>query len=256
MSPRLEGKVAVVTGGASGIGAETARTFLREGAKVVIADVNDDLGETVARELGVDAGFVHADVTKQDDWDQLLAKTTEKYGPLDVLINNAGGGRGVGKIVDEVYQGHHSIMELNVTSVWMGTRTALPVMQSNGGGSIVNISSIDGLVGVEGMTSYVASKFAVTGLTKAVAFEGGPFNVRVNSVHPGFIETPMMLKATGTVRTRLESAMQRQPIARFGKPEDVANAVLFFASDESSYCTGTSLIVDGGQLAGPHRESM
>ncbi|WP_207843754.1 SDR family NAD(P)-dependent oxidoreductase [Williamsia soli] len=256
MSHRLEGKVAVVTGGASGIGAETARTFLREGGRVVIADVNDELGETVAREFGEDALFVHADVTKQDDWDHLLFATSEHFAPLEILVNNAGGGRGVGKIVDEVYDGHHSIMELNVASVWMGTRTALPVMQRNGGGSIVNISSIDGLVGVEGMTSYVASKFAVTGLTKAVAFEGGPFNVRVNSVHPGFIETPMMLKATGTVRTRLESAMQKQPIARFGKPEDVANAVLFFASDESSYCTGTSLIVDGGQLAGPHREPM
>lgn len=256
MSLRLEGKVAVVTGGASGIGEQTARTFLREGARVVIADINDELGENVAREFGDDALFVHADVTNQDDWDHLLFTTTEHFSPLDILVNNAGGGRGVGKIVDEVYDGHHSIMELNVTSVWMGTRAALPVMQGRGGGSIVNISSIDGLVGVEGMTSYVASKFAVTGLTKAVAFEGGPFNVRVNSVHPGFIETPMMLKATGTVRTRLESAMQKQPIARFGKPEDVANAVLFFASDESSYCTGTSLIVDGGQLAGPHREPM
>ena len=256
MGTRLEGKVAVVTGGASGIGAATARRFLAEGARVVIADVNDELGKTVADELGAGALFVHTDVTSQDDWDELLRVTSEHFAPLGVLVNNAGGGRGVGNIVDEVYEGHHNIMELNVSSVWMGTRAALPIMRDNGGGSIVNISSIDGLVGVAGMTTYVASKFAVTGLTKAVAFEGGPYNVRVNSVHPGFIETPMMLKATGTVRNRLVSAMEKQPIARFGKPEDVANAVLFFASDESSYCTGTSLVVDGGQLAGPHREPM
>ncbi|MFW0783172.1 glucose 1-dehydrogenase [Gordonia sp. CPCC 206044] len=256
MVGRLEGKVAVVTGGASGIGAATAERFLREGARVVIADIDDDLGTTVADELGTDATFVHTDVTDQDDWDRLLATATERFAPLDVLVNNAGGGRGVGDIVDEVYEGHHSILELNVSSVWMGTRTALPIMGDNGGGSIVNISSIDGLVGVAGMTSYVASKFAVTGLTKTVAFEGGPVGVRVNSVHPGFIETPMMLKATGTVRHRLESAMARQPIARFGRPDDVANAVLYFASDESSYCTGTSLVIDGGQLAGPHREPM
>lgn len=256
MGERLDGKVAVVTGGASGIGAETARRFLREGARVVIADVNDELGKTVAEELGPQALFVHADVTSQDDWDQLLRVTSEQFAPLDVLVNNAGGGRGVGKIVDEVYEGHQAILELNVSSVWMGTRAALPIMAESGGGSIVNISSIDGLVGVSGMTTYAASKFAVTGLTKTVAFEGGPLGVRVNSVHPGFIETPMVLKNTGKVRARLEAAVQKQPIARFGKPEDVANAVLFFASDESSYCTGTSLVVDGGQLAGPHREPM
>ncbi|WP_020109958.1 SDR family NAD(P)-dependent oxidoreductase [Nocardia sp. 348MFTsu5.1] len=256
MSLRLEGKVAVVTGGASGIGEASARRFVREGARVVIADVNDELGEIVATGLGPDALFVHADVTDQMDWDRLLEMTSERFAPLDVLVNNAGGGRGVGKIVDEVYEGHRAILDLNVSSVWMGMRAALPIMGDSGGGSIVNISSIDGLVGVEGMTTYAASKFAVTGLTKTVAFEGGPRNVRVNSVHPGFIETPMVLKNGGKVRARLEAAVQKQPIARFGKPEDIANAVLFFASDESSYCTGTSLVVDGGQLAGPHRESM
>ncbi|MEE2057784.1 SDR family NAD(P)-dependent oxidoreductase [Rhodococcus artemisiae] len=256
MSDRLEGKIAVVTGGASGIGEASVRRFVDEGARVVIADVDDQSGKSVADELGSAALFVHADVTDQDDWDHLLAKTSEHFAPLDVLVNNAGGGRGVGKIVDEVYEGHRAILDLNLSSVWMGTRAALPVMGAHGGGSIVNISSIDGLVGVDGMTSYAASKFAVTGLTRTVAFEGGPHNVRINSVHPGFIRTPMTAKHTGAVKARLESAIRKQPLTRFGTPEDIAHAVLFFASDESSYCTGTSLVVDGGQLAGPHRDPM
>lgn len=221
---------------------------------MVIADIDDERGQAVARSLRPAALYVHADVTAREDWDRLLEQTIDRFAPPDVLVNNAGGGRGVGNIVDEQYEGHRSILDLNVSSVWMGTRAALPLMQKKGGGSIVNISSIDGLVGVAGMTTYAASKFAVTGLTRTVAFEAGPHNVRINSVHPGFIETPMVLKHSGPVRKRLEAAVQRQPLTRFGKPDDVANAVLFFASDESSYCTGTSLVVDGGQLAGPHRE--
>lgn len=255
MNPSLQGKVAVVTGGASGIGEATSRRFVAEGARVVIVDVDKERGQEVSGELGGNALFVHADVTIQADWDRLLAAANDRFGSLDVLVNNAGGGRGTGYILNEEYDAHQAILELNVTSVWMGIRTALPIMYANGGGSIVNISSIDGLVGVAGMTTYAASKFAVSGLTRTVALDAGAGNVRVNSVHPGFIETPMVLQGGKATHDRLAAAMRYQPISRYGRPEEVASAVLFFASDESSFCTGTSLVVDGGHIAGPPRES-
>jgi 3alpha(or 20beta)-hydroxysteroid dehydrogenase len=147
-------------------------------------------------------------------------------------------------------------MDLNVTGVWLGMRSVIPAMERRGGGSIINISSIDGLVGVEGLPTYVASKFAVTGMTRSLALELGGRGIRVNSVHPGIIETPMVAKNTGKSMARLQAAVARQPIARMGRPEEIANAVVFFASDESSFCTGASLVVDGGHIAGPHREPM
>ncbi|MDP3950435.1 SDR family NAD(P)-dependent oxidoreductase [Microbacterium sp.] len=256
MYESLENKVAIVTGGASGIGEACVRRFVAEGARVVIVDLNDDLGGALAAELGDAALYVHADVTSAEDWTHVIAATTERFATVDILVNNAGGGRGTGPIRRETEDAHHAILDLNVTSVWLGTRAALDSMEQSGGGSIVNISSIDGLAGVAGVTTYAASKFAVTGMTRTVALEAGEHNVRVNSVHPGFIETPMVAKGGAASHARLAQAMSWQPLPRYGKPDEVAAAVLFFASDESSFCTGTSLVVDGGHLAGPPRQKM
>lgn len=252
----LENKVAIVTGGASGIGEACVRRFAAEGARVVIVDINDELGDALVADIGDSASYVHADVTSEQDWARVISATTEHFAAPEVLVNNAGGGRGTGPIRYETEEAHHSILDLNLTSVWLGTRAALESMEKSGGGSIVNISSIDGLAGVAGVTTYAASKFAVTGLTRTVALEAGEHNVRVNSVHPGFIETPMVAKGGAASHARLAQAMSWQPLPRYGRPEEVAAAVLFFASDESSFCTGTSLVVDGGHLAGPPRQKL
>jgi 3alpha(or 20beta)-hydroxysteroid dehydrogenase len=248
---RLGGKVALVTGAAQGIGEAVASCFARHGARVVVADIQDERGQALARELGEGARFLHLDVRDLAAWEAGVAETQARFGRLDILVNNAGGGAG-GRIELESLADHERILQLNVTGVWAGIRTAAPVMAAQGGGSIVNISSIDGLAGVAGLSTYVATKHAVTGLTKSLALEWGGRGVRVNSIHPGIIATPLVLASP--VQERLDKAIARQPIARMGRPEEVANAVLFFAGDESSYCTGASLLVDGGHLAGPYRD--
>jgi len=172
-------------------------------------------------------------------------------GGIDVLVNNAGIG-GMTEITDESPEQHHRMLDINLSGVWAGIRAVVPAMKAAGGGSIVNISSIDGLVGVAHNATYVASKFAVTGLTRSLALELGEHGIRVNSVHPGITRTPIM--PAGPLMPRLQQAIDRQPIKRIGQPQDIANAVLFFASDESAYCTGSSLVVDGGHIAGPYRD--
>lgn len=256
MSARMHGKVAVVTGAASGIGEAIARRLLGEGARVVLADVDADRGAEVATELGADGFFVQADVTREQDWEKLVSVTAERFAPVNVLVNNAGGAAGVKSILDEEYDAHKRLLDLNITSVWLGMRAGLRAMATNGGGSIVNISSIDGIVGVAGMTTYAGTKFAVTGMTKSVALEAGAYGVRVNSVHPGITATPLVLNKSDAVLARMAAATRDQPLPRMGNPEEVANAVLYFASDESSYSTGTSLVVDGGHIAGPPRTSI
>ena len=250
---RLEAKVALVTGAAQGIGEAIARRLADEGAAVVVADIQVERGQSVARELGEHAAFLRLDVREPGDWDAALAATAERWGGLDVLVNNAGGGSG-GAIDTETPEQHREVVELNLTGVWTGIKAAVPVLASRGGGSIVNISSIDGLAGVAGLSTYVATKFAVTGMTRSLALELGGRGIRVNSVHPGITETPLVQSIPPQIMQRLTRAVERQPIARMGRPEEVANAVLFFASDESSYCTGASLVVDGGHLAGPYRD--
>jgi 3alpha(or 20beta)-hydroxysteroid dehydrogenase len=255
MVDRVKGKVAIVTGGASGIGEAIVRLLREEGATVVIADKDAAAGASLAASLGAGAVFEAADVTRSDDWSRLVASIVARFGRIDVLVNNAGMGF-VALVGDEPEEKHRATLDVNVTGVWHGIRAVLPRMIAQRGGSIVNISSIDGLVGVAGMTSYVASKFAVTGMTRSVALEVGRHDVRVNAVHPGYVATPMLARAPAELRGRIDEALARQPMARAGEPREIAQAVLFFASDESSFCTGSSLVVDGGHTAGPYREPL
>ena len=252
---RLARKVALVTGAGSGIGEACARLMAAQGAMVIVSDVRADAGEAVARAIGGTAAFLPLDVTRPEQWDAAIDEIVRRHGGLDVLVNNAGAGTG-GGIERETIEDHRRVFDINVTGPWLGIRTALRAMDARGGGSVVNISSIDGLVGVEGLSTYVGSKFAVTGITRSLALELGARNIRVNAVHPGIIATPMVAKNTGPSMERLQKAVARQPIARMGRPEEIAQAVVFFASDESSFCTGASLVVDGGHIAGPYRDPM
>lgn len=246
---RLRGKVALVSGGSSGIGEATVRRFTAESAEVVILDVDEERGRALHEEMGDSVVFVRTDVTDSGQWLRAVDRVLAQHGKVDVLVNCAGGGRGGGPIAEEHSSTHQRIVDLNLRSVWNGIRAVLPPM-TGVGGSIVNISSIDGLVGARGSASYVASKFAVTGLTRAAALDLGPSGVRVNAVHPGFVETPLLAGREPTLRAELMQAVRTQPISRFGRPDEIASAVLFFASDESGFCTGASLVVDGGKTAG------
>ena len=254
MAGRLEGKVALITGAASGQGAAEARLFAAEGASVVVADVDEPGGRTVADELGAHGGFVPLDVTDEHQWVTVAEQAVAAFGGVDVLVNNAGVGFPPRRIEDERPEEHDRVLATNLRGVYLGMRTVVPLMTARGGGSIVNISSIDGLVGVAGMTSYAASKFAVTGMTRTAALELGRRGIRVNSIHPGVIETPMVQAAPPDMQARLQRLLDRQPIPRMGRPEEVAYLALYLASDESSYCTGAQFVIDGGHLAGPYRE--
>jgi 3alpha(or 20beta)-hydroxysteroid dehydrogenase len=249
MSGRLQDRVAIVTGGARGIGEGITRRFAAEGAQVIVADVREDLGTALAAELGASVRFVAADVTQEAAWRELIV-AAEALGGLDILVNNAGGALGPRNMTEASLEHHRAVMDLNLTSAWLGMSAAIPVMKARGGGSIVNISSIDGLTGMATLSSYSAAKFGVTGLTRSVALEVGADSIRVNAVHPGFIETPLLLSAPPERLEEYRQAVAPQPFARLGRPDEIAGAVLFFASDDSTFCTGASLIVDGGRLAG------
>jgi 3alpha(or 20beta)-hydroxysteroid dehydrogenase len=260
MGSRLEGKVALVTGGASGIGEAIVRRFAFEGAAVVIADIALDGGKQLAAELGDRARFIPLDVTDQEQWKTAVAETLASFGRLDILVNDAGIG-GLTPLDGLNYDMHRRIIDINLNGVILGMSTARSALAANGNGSIVNISSVDGIGGVRGMSSYVASKFAVRGMSKSAAQELGRSGIRVNSVHPGMIGTPPMLRSMNSAGGQLNAAavnhlMSMQPISRLGTPEEVANLALFLASDEASYCTGAEFIVDGGHTAGPWREPL
>lgn len=252
---RLSGKVALVTGGAQGIGEAISRKLAEHGASVVIGDIQGDKGAKVATSIGEAASFVPLDVTDPDSWSAAVQEVVLRHGGLDVLVNNAGDGTG-GPIEHTPVANHQKVVDLNLNGVWFGIRACVPALAARGGGSIVNISSIDGLAGIAGLSTYVATKFAVTGMTKALALELGDRGIRVNSVHPGIVDATHDRGMPAAAMARIQKAVERQPIKRMAKVEEIANAVLFFASDESSYCTGSELLVDGGHLAGPYRDPL
>jgi len=246
---RLAGKVAIISGAAHGMGAEEARLFAREGAQVVIADLLEDEGTRLAAEIkaaGGEALFVRTDVTSEDDWRHVVQTTVAQFGKLDILVNNAGlSSTSVSNPMDT--DGWRRIMDVNATGVFLGTKYAIPAMQRAGGGSIVNISSIMGFVGGEsGHPAYHASKGAVRILTKATAVQYGPDGIRANSVHPGFMP-PM--RSSHPDPTARQEQVRLTPLRRIGKPIEVAYGVLFLASDEASFITGTELVIDGGFIA-------
>lgn len=245
---QLEGKVGLITGAARGQGAAAARLFVAEGAKVMIADVLTQEGEQLAQELGEAAVFQKLDVTSQDDWTAAVAAATERFGKLDILVNNAGV-LILKPIERTTLEEYLRVIQINQVGTWLGMKAVLSAMKAAGGGSIVNISSVSGMEGVAYGSAYSASKFAVRGMTKVAAIEYGPYNIRVNSVHPGGIDTPMA-RPPEMAGFDSSDTYRSLPISRIGQPEEVAELVLFLASDKSSYCTGSEFIIDGGMLAG------
>ena len=249
---RLRNKVAIITGAAHGMGEAEARLFASEGAKVVIVDLLDDLGAKVAASIkhaGQAAEFVHGDVTRPDDWERIMKTTIGEFGRLDILVNNAGISASWSKDNDNV-QDWTRILEVNATSVFLGTTKAVPYMQAGGGGSIVNISSIMGIVGgPENHPGYHASKAAVRIYSKAAACRYGKDKIRVNSVHPGFMPPMLSSRNSHPNPGGLAQKMDITPLGRVGNPVEVAYGVLFLASDEASYITGTELVIDGGFTA-------
>ena len=262
--PRLTGKVAIVTGGASGIGAETARQFAAHGASVVLCDVQDDLGRTVAQEITDNGGvaeYRNLDVTDEAQWIALVAAVEAKYGRVNVLCNIAGiSGRPAGMLVqptgvmtgtaleDQTLENWNRIMAVNSTGVFLGTKSAIPAMRRAGGGSIVNISSICGIVGSFANAAYHASKGSVRIFTKSTAIQYAKEQIRANSVHPGFVDTPMArpgLLGNESGKARMDAT----PMGRFGKPVDIAMGCLYLASDEAGWVTGSELVIDGGMTA-------
>ena len=245
---RLSGKVAIVTGAARGMGESHARTFVREGAKVVMTDLRADAGRALQQELGENALFIEQDATDFAQWEVVVQQAEATFGPVDVLVNNAGILGAMARTADLTEKDYLAVCAINQHSVFYGMRAVLPSMLKVGHGSIVNISSIAGIAANYGFPSlaYVASKFAVRGMTKATAIEYGPHNIRVNSVHPGFIQTPMMVEATDEEGG---DALSLIPLGRIADPQEVSNLVLFLASDESSYITGSEHLVDAGMLA-------
>jgi len=246
---RLDGKVALITGAARGQGEAEARLFAAEGARVMLGDVLDDDGEVVAKELGERAAYLHHDVTSEADWEAIVNATIARFGRVDVLINNAGVFRLQGMTATSLDE-YMRIVTINQVGTFLGMRAVATPMIAQGSGSIVNISSIAGLVGSAGTVAYTASKFAVRGMTKVAAVELAPFGVRVNSVHPGFIDTAMLRDDVGLADPALrQAAGERIPNGRLAAAEDVAKLVLYLASDDSAYSTGSEFVVDGGLTA-------
>ena len=251
---RLEGKVALITGGARGMGAAEAKLFSREGAKVVIADVLEDEGrqtEAEINEIGGDAIFVRLDVTQQSEWDAAISRTIEQFGKLDIVVNNAGI-TFRNAIEDTSVEDWHRVMDINAKGVFFGTKAAIAQMKSQGtGGSIVNISSISGNIGQDTVSAaYNASKGAVRIFTKSAAVQHAADGIRVNTIHPGPIETPMTADSRADAERIGEyTVSDNTPMGRYGKPEEVAYGALFLASEESSYVTGSEIVIDGGYMA-------
>ena len=254
---RLEGKVAMITGGASGIGAASARLFAEHGAGVAIADLNDNLGRQVADEItaaGGSALYHHLDTSSEDEWREAMKAVMERFGRLDIMLNAAGvSGRGPDgatspPVADLGLDNWNHVMAVNATGVFLGTKHAIEPMRADGGGSIINISSIYGIVGSINSASYHASKGAVRTFTKAAAAQYATQGIRVNSVHPGFVDTPMT-QPIHDDPGRAGPRLAQTPAGKFGQPIDIAFGCLFLASDESAWMTGAELVIDGGMTA-------
>jgi 3alpha(or 20beta)-hydroxysteroid dehydrogenase len=242
---RVAGKVALISGGARGMGAAHARMLVAEGASVVLGDLLDEDGKTLADELGAAARYVHLDVTQADDWTAAVATAVDEFGKLDVLVNNAGI-VALGKIGEFDMAKWQKVIDVNLTGTFLGMQASVEAMKAAGGGSIINVSSIEGLRGAVMVHPYVASKWAVRGLTKSAALELGAHQIRVNSIHPGFIRTPMT--------KFFPDDMLTIPLGRPGQSDEVATFVVFLASDESRYATGSEFVMDGGLINDvPHK---
>ncbi|MDN5543946.1 MAG: glucose 1-dehydrogenase [Rhodococcus sp. (in: high G+C Gram-positive bacteria)] len=252
---RVEGKVALITGGAKGIGAATAKLLLEEGANVVLTDIDPD-GRDVATTLdstGTRAHFLRQDVTDEDQWADVLEKTVSVFGRIDILVNNAGVAS-TANVEDETLERWRWLQSINLDAVFLGTKAAITAMKHTGGGSIVNLASIEGLVGDPSLPAYNASKGGVRIFTKSAALHCAKsgYGIRVNSVHPGYIWTPMVeaiASEGGDIDAGRAALTELHPIGRLGTPEDIAYAILYLASDESSFVTGSELVIDGGYTA-------
>jgi len=249
---RLDGKVALITGGARGMGKSHVRHFVAEGARVVFGDVLDDKGAKVAAGLdGQSCRYIHHDVTSEAEWAAAVAAAVDTFGRLDVLVNNAGVLK-FAPIADMPLDDFRRILEVNAVGCWLGMKAAIGPMKAAGGGSIINISSIEGFTGAAGLSAYSASKFAIRGMTKVAARELGQFGIRVNSVHPGGVITSMILsQAEAADQMDPEAFLKAMPLSRFAEPAEISRLVVFLASDESSYSTGSEFVADGGLLSGP-----
>jgi 3alpha(or 20beta)-hydroxysteroid dehydrogenase len=251
---RLAEKVALVTGAARGIGAEIARLFAAEGAAVVVADRRDELGETVAEEIRKSDGrahYAHLDVRSETEWSTAVASTLTEFGRIDVLVNNAGIIR-VKPFVETSLDELRNVLDTNLVGAFLGMQAVVDSMRAHAGGSIVNFSSVQGLEGREGLAAYSAAKFAIRGLSKTVAIELGEYGIRVNTVFPGPIRTKMT-ERKGWSDAQYDEAYRGYPLGRMGEAAEIAQLVLFLASDESSFCTGGDFVADGGVSAGKPR---
>ena len=250
---RLESEVAIVTGGARGLGRAIAEAYVAEGARVCIADVRIELAQRVAEALGDSEIALELDVTDEQSWNLAIGACEQAFGSVSVLVNNAGLAEGAA-IDDTTLESYRRVTEVNQTGVFLGMKSVIPAMKRAGHGSIINMSSIDGLVGSPRIISYIASKWAVRGMTKAVAMEMGPYSIRVNSIHPGHVVTELGLRdgVDPSIITAMveEHTARHAPMQRTGTPQEIAAMAVFLASNESSYCTGAEFVVDGGFTAG------
>ena len=248
---RLKDKVAIITGAASGIGKATAKLFAEHGAKVVVADIDKDGGSQTVTQIqngGNEAIFVETDVTLKVDTEKMVAQTVETYGKLDILFNNAGIAMRL-PVAELPEEDWHRCLDVNLTGVFLCAKAAIPAMLKNGCGSIINMSSIYGVVGADVRAAYVASKGGVTNLTRGMALDYAENNIRVNCICPGFVETPLV---AGVIKTpeEYQTLADKHPMCRLGQPEEIAYGALYLASDESAFVTGIALPIDGGYTAG------
>ena len=244
----LDGKVAIITGAARGQGAAAARLFVEEGARVVVADVADDTGKAFAESLGEAAYYRHLDVSSEDDWASVVDEAQRTFGAVNVLVNNAGVLH-FSSVEETTLADYERVVRINQFGCFLGMRAVIPAMTAAGGGSIVNISSIEGLAGMPYTVAYAASKFAIRGMTKVAALELGARGIRVNSVHPGMIDTKMVQDAIGGHEVDVSPVTRKLAIKRVGRADEIAQLVLFLASDRSSYSTGAEFVADGGSTA-------